>query len=198
MFGLALAVIRNKATAEEVTQEVFLELWRKASRFDPARGSATAWILTLTKSRAIDQVRRAELTRARDTKWTQGHIDRDFDTVTEAVLTDLEHGHVRAAMAALSVPQRQAIVLTYFRGMSTTEISRLLLIPAGTVKTRCRDNLTRMRTEMTETVTSGVATGGSPSFALGEITEHPPTPEHLGLRYVLTDVSEASGQIYVQ
>ena len=152
MFGLALAVIRDQAMAEEVTQEVFLELWRKASRFDPARGSATGWILTLTKSRAIDQVRRAELTRARDTKWTQGHFDRDFDMVTEAVLADLEHGHVGAAMAALSVAQRQAIVLTYFRGMSTTEISRLLLIPAGTVKTRCRDGLIRMRTEMTETV----------------------------------------------
>ncbi len=152
MFGLALAVIHNQAMAEEVTQEVFLELWRKASRFDPARGSATAWILTLTKSRAIDQVRRAELTRARDTKWTQGHIDRDFDSVTEAALTDLEHGQVRTAMAALSVLQRQAIVLTYFRGLSTTEVSRLLLIPASTVKKRCRDGLIRMRTEMTGTV----------------------------------------------
>ncbi|MET3805995.1 RNA polymerase sigma-70 factor (ECF subfamily) [Nakamurella sp. UYEF19] len=150
VFGLARTTIRDQTMAEDVTQDVFLELWRKASRFDPAKGSANSWIMTLTRSRAIDRIRMAEGTRVRDTTWSRREVTRDFDSVTETVLASADHHQVGAALSTLSALQQQAIVMTYFRGLSCTEVATMLRIPTSTVKTRCRDGLIKLRLQLAE------------------------------------------------
>ena len=120
--GLVLRVIRDPAQAEEVTQETFLEAWRTASRFDPDRGSALSWLLTLAHRRAVDRVRSAE-----------------------AAATKIEAQRVRQAMGTLTDVQREALELAYFGGYTHTEVATMLDLPVGTAKTRIRDGLIRLR-----------------------------------------------------
>jgi RNA polymerase sigma-70 factor (ECF subfamily) len=126
VFGLVSRVVRDPAQSEEVTQEVFVELWRSASRFDPARGTARSWIMTCAHRRAVDRVRSAERAARRDDRVGRRDQGRpDLDALTEL--------------------QREAVVLAYYGGYTHREISELLGVPAGTVKTRLRDGLIRLR-----------------------------------------------------
>jgi RNA polymerase sigma-70 factor (ECF subfamily) len=145
VFGLVGKVVRNPALSEEVTQEVFVELWRGASRFDPGRGTARSWIMTCAHRRAVDRVRSAERAARRDDLAGRRDQGRPYDEVAEQVETGLEHEHVRRSLDALTELQREAVVLAYYGGHTHREIAELLQVPVGTVKTRLRDGLIRLR-----------------------------------------------------
>jgi RNA polymerase sigma-70 factor, ECF subfamily len=145
VFGLVSKVVRNPAQSEEVTQEVFVELWRTASRFDPARGTARSWIMTCAHRRAVDRVRSAESAARRDDLAGRRDQGRPYDEVVEQVETSLEREHVRRGLEALTDLQREAVVLAYYGGYTHREIAELLGVPSGTVKTRLRDGLIRLR-----------------------------------------------------
>ena len=145
VFGLVTKVVRDPAQAEEVTQEVFVELWRTASRFDPARGRARIWIMTCAHRRAVDRVRSAERAARRDDLAGRRGQGRPYDEVVEQVETSLEREHVRRGLDVLTDLQRETVVLAYFGGYTHREIAELLGVPSGTVKTRLRDGLIRLR-----------------------------------------------------
>ena len=143
--GLALRVVRDPAQAEEVAQEAFLEVWKTASRFDPARGSAIAWLLTITHRKAVDRVRAAESASRRDTDYHRRAADVPHDATAEAAQASLEARRVRHALDQLTPAQREALELSYFGGYTHTEVAALLDLPLGTTKTRIRDGLIRLR-----------------------------------------------------
>ncbi|HYN16780.1 MAG TPA: ECF RNA polymerase sigma factor SigK [Actinomycetes bacterium] len=145
LFGLVSKVVRNPSQAEEVTQEVFVELWRTASRFDPARGTARSWIMTCAHRRAVDRVRSSQSAARRDDLVGRRDQGRPYDEVVEQVEANLEREHVRRGLDALTELQREAVVLAYYGGYTYREISELLGVPSGTVKTRLRDGLIRLR-----------------------------------------------------
>jgi RNA polymerase sigma-70 factor, ECF subfamily len=148
VFGLVGRVVRNPAQAEEVTQEVFVELWRTASRFDPARGTARSWIMTCAHRRAVDRVRSAERAARRDDLAGRRDQGRPYDQVAEQVEATLEREQVRRSLDSLTDLQREAVVLAYYGGYTHREISELLGVPSGTVKTRLRDGLLRLRDQL--------------------------------------------------
>jgi len=143
--GLVLRVIRDPAQAEEVTQETFLEAWRTASRFDPDRGSALSWLLTLAHRRAVDRVRSAEAASRRDATYHDQNRPVAHDSTAEAAATKIEAQRVRQAMGTLTDVQREALELAYFGGYTHTEVATMLDLPVGTAKTRIRDGLIRLR-----------------------------------------------------
>ncbi|MEU2246273.1 sigma-70 family RNA polymerase sigma factor [Streptomyces sp. NPDC019224] len=145
VLGLVRSVLRDPAQSEEVAQEVLVEVWRTASRFQAARGSAMSWVLTLAHRRAVDRVRSAQASAAREHK--AALLDRTpaFDEVTEQVETRLEREQVRRCLRTLSELQRESVTLAYYRGLTYREVAELLAVPLGTIKTRLRDGLIRMR-----------------------------------------------------
>jgi RNA polymerase sigma-70 factor, ECF subfamily len=143
VFGLARRVLRDPARAEEVTQDVFLSVWRLATRFDPARGSARTWVLTLTHRRAVDVVRSEEAATRRETR--AATHDTPFDSVHETAATRLEGEHVRRCLDGLTDLQKEAVTLAYYGGYTYPEVSTLLEVKLSTVKTRMRDGLIRLR-----------------------------------------------------
>ncbi|MEO7017439.1 MAG: ECF RNA polymerase sigma factor SigK [Leifsonia sp.] len=147
VFGSIRRLLIDYAQSEEVAQEVFLEIWQSASRFDPNKGGAKSWILTMAKRRAIDRIRSAQSAQDRDTRIGI----RDFrveDDVAESAEISVERERVGRAMEHLTEAQRQAIALAYDGGYSHTEIATLLQVPIGTVKTRVRDGMIRLRLEL--------------------------------------------------
>ncbi|KAA1420249.1 sigma-70 family RNA polymerase sigma factor [Nocardioides humilatus] len=143
--GLVLRVVRDRAQAEEVTQEAFLEIWRTASRYDPERGSALAWLMTIAHRKAVDRVRSAEASSRRDVTYHQQNQTIDHDTTADTAHASLEARRVRVALEQLTAVQREAIELAYFGGYTHTEVAALLDLPVGTAKTRIRDGLIRLR-----------------------------------------------------
>jgi RNA polymerase sigma-70 factor (ECF subfamily) len=148
VYGLVLRVVRDPAQAEEVTQECFLDFWRQAGRFDPARGSAVSWLLTIAHRKGVDRVRSAEASTRRDTTYHRSSGDVDHDVTAEAATDALEAKRVRSAMTTLTPVQREALELAYFGGYTHTEVATMLDLPVGTAKTRIRDGLIRLRDAM--------------------------------------------------
>ena len=142
--GIVVNLVRGPAIAEEVTQEIYVELWRLAPRFDPALGSARAWAATIARRRAIDRIRSEQSARRRDDAAANDGIPA-FDSVSETVADDLERSRVRQALDQLTDTQREAITLAYYGGHTYREVASLLDVPEGTVKTRIRDGLLRLR-----------------------------------------------------
>ncbi|MEV6103527.1 ECF RNA polymerase sigma factor SigK [Streptomyces sp. NPDC051940] len=145
VYGLVRRVLRDPAQSEEVAQEVLLELWRGAPRFDAAKGSGLSWVLTLAHRRAVDRVRSARAAREREERVGRRAEEPAFDQVVETVESRLERESVRRCLDALTDLQRQSVTLAYYDGFTYREVAKRLSLPLGTVKTRMRDGLLRLR-----------------------------------------------------
>lgn len=147
-FGLILRVLVDRSQSEEVLQEVFLEIWQSASRFAPNKGRGRSWVLTIAHRRAVDRVRSAQASTDRDVRAGLRDMDVAHDGIAEEVELRIEGQRVSEALATLPDLQREAIMLAYFGGYSQSEIAALVGAPLGTIKTRMRDGLSRLRVEM--------------------------------------------------
>ena len=143
VFGIVRRVIRDPAQSEEVTQDVLLEVWRTAFKFDPARGSAMAWVMTLAHRRAVDRVRSVQKETERELRTATADIP--YDDVIEAVESSLDRERVRRCLGSLTERQRESVTLAYYHGYTYGQVASLLGVPTGTVKTRMRDALIRLR-----------------------------------------------------
>lgn len=148
VFALILRVLTNRSLSEEVLQEVFLEVWQSAGRFAPNKGQGRSWILTIAHRRAVDRVRATQSSSDRDVRVGIRDIAAARDVVSETVESRLEGERVVTALAALPEVQQEALVLAYYGGYSQSEISALIGVPLGTVKTRMRDGMSRLRGEL--------------------------------------------------
>jgi RNA polymerase sigma-70 factor (ECF subfamily) len=148
VLGLVRRLLKDFAQSEEVTQEIFLEVWQSATRYDPGKGGAVTWILTMAHRRAVDRVRSAQSARVRDIRIGIRDLPAEYDQVAESVEISVEHERVEKALSRLTELQRQAITLAYYGGLSHSEVAERLSIPIGTVKTRLRDGMIRLRDEL--------------------------------------------------
>lgn len=149
VFGLALKILRDRAAAEDVTCEVFTQLWRKSADFDPVKGSSVSWILTMARTRAIDRLRSVDRLAAReDTLETAWGIQAPGADPEQQNLGEERAKFVRRALAALPAEQREAITVSFFGGLSHSETAEALGAPLGTVKTRIRAGLSALRREL--------------------------------------------------
>jgi RNA polymerase sigma-70 factor (ECF subfamily) len=143
VFGVVRSVVRDPFQAEEVCQEVLLEVWRAASRFEPGKGSALAWVTTIAHRRAVDRVRAERRLAERQVRAAWHQVA--YDEVAEAVEARLDRERVRRCLGSLTSVQRESVTLAYYGGYTVREVAALLAAPEGTVKTRMRDGLIRLR-----------------------------------------------------
>lgn len=143
VYGTIRSVVRDPCQSEEVAQEVLVDIWRAASRFDAGRGSAMAWVATIAHRRAVDRVRSEQRAAERELRAASAVIA--YDEVTETVEANLDRERVRRCLGSLTGLQREAVTLAYYGGYTYRQVARLLGVPAGTVSTRMRDGLIRLR-----------------------------------------------------
>ncbi|HEX6934695.1 MAG TPA: ECF RNA polymerase sigma factor SigK [Streptosporangiaceae bacterium] len=143
VYGTIRRVIRDPCLSEEVTQEVFIEIWRTAARFDPRRGSPLSWVATIAHRRAVDRVRAEERSAARARRAASHPVA--YDVVAESAEHNLDRERVRHCLKRLTDLQREAVTLAYYGGYTYREVATLLGVPPGTVNTRMRDGLIRLR-----------------------------------------------------
>lgn len=148
VFGLVLRVLVDRAQSEEVLQDVFLEIWQSAAQFTPNKGRGRSWIFTIAHRRAVDRVRSAQSSANRDVRVGIRDLDVAHDGVAEDAELRIEGRRATAALAALPSAQREALTLAYHSGYSQSEIAALTQVPLGTVKTRMREGLARLRQVM--------------------------------------------------
>jgi RNA polymerase sigma-70 factor (ECF subfamily) len=144
VYGVVRQVLRDPAQSEEIAQEVLLEVWRTASRFDPGRGSAGAWVMTIAHRRAVDRVRSENAGSRREQK-VAADLLPECEDVAEVVAANLDRQRVRRCLDGLTQLQRESIELAYYGGYTYPQVAQLLGTALGTVKTRIRDGMIRMR-----------------------------------------------------
>ncbi len=142
VYALARGILRSPEAAQEVVQEVFLSVWRRPGVFDRSRGAGRAWLLSLAHHKAVDALRRSRVRRANPLEEELAGSGEDW---TDRVLAGLEGARVREALRALPDAQREVLTLAYYGGLTQREIAGRLGIPLGTVKTRMRDGLLKLR-----------------------------------------------------
>jgi RNA polymerase sigma-70 factor, ECF subfamily len=150
LYSFALRILRQQADAEDVLQEVFSQVWRQASRYDPGRGTVVGWLVMLTRGRAIDRLRRERV--KPDRVFPENEAREVPDSAMPAdlrLVTAEQASQVRAALDGLPDNQRVPLELAYFEGLTQTEIAERLAVPLGTVKTRMRQALLRLRDALT-------------------------------------------------
>lgn len=145
VYGVVLRVLRSPDHAGEVTQEVYVEIWRQASRYTRELGSVMAWVSTMAHRRAVDRVRSVSSEVARDARYAASDSRREVDQVWDRVEQGLDADRVRKGLQSLTAIQREALTLAYFGGYTHTQVAALLELPLGTVKTRIRDGLIGLR-----------------------------------------------------
>ncbi|WP_248958633.1 ECF RNA polymerase sigma factor SigK [Sphaerisporangium perillae] len=145
VYGVALRVLRDPAQAEEIAQEVLIEVWRGAARFEASRGSGMSWVMTIAHHRAVDRVRSAQASIDREDRVARLEARRPYDDVAESVETTLEQERLRRCLNGLTELQRESVTYAYYGGYTYREVAELLKVPLATVKTRMRDGLIRMR-----------------------------------------------------
>ena len=143
VFGVVRAVVRDPGQTEEVCQEVLLEVWRAASRFEPGKGSALAWVTTIAHRRAVDRVRSEQRSAQRELRAAAHAVD--YDDVAETAEANLDRERVRRCLRSLTSLQREAVTLAYYGGYTHRQVAELLEVAPGTLSTRMRDGLIRMR-----------------------------------------------------
>lgn len=143
VFGVVRSLVRDPSQSEEVTQEVFVEVWRTAVRFDRAKGNAIAWVTTIAHRRAVDRVRSEQRAAERERRAVTATVA--YDDVVDTVEARIDREQVRRCLAALTELQREAINLAFYGGHTYREVADLLGVPAGTVSTRIHDGLIRLR-----------------------------------------------------
>ena len=145
VYGMVLRVLRDRGYSEETTQEIYLQVWRTAESYDPASGSALAWLLTLAHRRAVDRVRSEQASTQRDARYGAATVERATDNVTDAVISGEERQRVTACLESLTDIQRECIELAYYQGMTYVQVSERLSANLATIKSRMRDALKGLR-----------------------------------------------------
>jgi RNA polymerase sigma-70 factor (ECF subfamily) len=145
VYGVIRAVLRDSAQAEEVAQEVFLEIWQVSSRYDASAGDATAWVLTIARRRAIDRVRSVAAAAGREQRTAAMPF---LDQVSDVVEDILEREQLRRCLVSLSYTQREAIMLAFYGEHTYLQVARMLGVPPGTAKSRIREGLSKLRDGM--------------------------------------------------
>jgi len=146
VYGMVARVLRDRGYSEETTQDVYLQVWRTAESYDPAAGSALAWLLTLAHRRAVDRVRAEQAASQRDSRYGATTLERPADHVSDAVIAGEERQRVTACLDGLTDLQRECIDLAYYQGMTYVQVSERLSANLATVKSRMRDGLRALRT----------------------------------------------------
>ncbi|SDJ03506.1 RNA polymerase sigma-70 factor, ECF subfamily [Rhodococcus triatomae] len=144
VYGMVVRVLRDPGYSEETTQEVYLQVWRSAGSFDPNRGSALSWLITLAHRRAIDRVRSEQSAADRESVYGSTTRSTDFDTVAEEVVRRTEDDLVTDCLESLTDIQRTSVVLAYYRGLTYREVAQQLSVSLPTIKSRIRDGLIRL------------------------------------------------------
>ena len=151
VYAIALKVLGNQADAEEVTLDVFNQIWRTAQSYQPERGSVTAWLVTLARSRAIDRLRsRATRQQKEEPIFAYADFVSPTDGPEQATADNQRRTRILAAMSNLPAEQRRAVELAFFSGLSHSELAEKLELPLGTVKTRLRSSMLKLRESLAE------------------------------------------------
>ncbi|GAA2366507.1 MULTISPECIES: ECF RNA polymerase sigma factor SigK [Gordonia] len=145
VYGMVLRVLRDQGYSEEVTQEVYLQVWREARNFRPDRGSAVSWLLTIAHRRAVDRVRSERSASDRDTRYGVRELVEITAGVEEEVLSRENGRRARECLGALTALQAQAVSLAFYEGFTYREVAERLTVPLPTVKSRIKDGLKRLR-----------------------------------------------------
>ena len=145
VYGLVIRVLRDPGYSEETTQEVYLEVWRTASMYDPHKGSALAWVLTIAHRRAVDRIRAEQAARQRESRYGAADVDPSCDVVVDTAIASDERRRVTECLDALTDAQRQCVELAYYNGLTYVEVSQQLSANLSTIKSRMRDALHSLR-----------------------------------------------------
>lgn len=149
LFGLILRILHSRPEAEDVLQDVFIQVWKRASDYDEARGRPFTWLVTLARSRAIDRLRALDSRQRTANESALDVTESVSDAATDAFKSE-QREVVRDALDALPTEQRQTLVLAYFEGLTQSEIAERLGAPLGTVKTRMRSGMIKLRESLGE------------------------------------------------